>query len=138
MFLYTIIEAVVAVVAGILIAVRTKKADGMVYGKLDKACRITNVALIPVYAALSLFSMGLGIFSYPEYEGLLGILGWIVAVIISSAPLVCFVGLGFSVALRKKGRSKQSFAIQFVGFAGNGLSILLFFLFYGNLLSYLN
>ena len=37
MFLYTVIEAIVGVVAGILLAVCTKKVDGVVYGKLDKS-----------------------------------------------------------------------------------------------------
>ena len=82
--------------------------------------------------------MGIGIFRYPGYEGFLRILGWIVAVIIPSAPLFCFCGLGLSAALRKKGKSKQSFAVQFIGFAAAALSVLLFFVFYGNLLSYLN
>jgi hypothetical protein len=36
MFLYTVTEAVIAVIAGILIAVCSKKADGVTYGKLDK------------------------------------------------------------------------------------------------------
>lgn len=36
MYLYTVIEAMAAVVAGILIAVFTGKADGVVHGKLDK------------------------------------------------------------------------------------------------------
>lgn len=131
MFLYITIEAIVAVVAGILIAVCTKKADGVVYGKLDKAGCITNIVLIPIYAFLSLFCIGIGIFSFPGHEGFLRILGWIVAGFIPSAPLFCFIGLGLSVALRKKGRSKQSFAVQFIGFAGVGLSVLLFFVFYG-------
>ena len=34
MFLYTTIEAIVAVVAGIFIAVCTKRTDGVIYGKL--------------------------------------------------------------------------------------------------------
>ena len=138
MFLYTVIEAIAAVVAGILIAARTKKADGVVYGKLDKAGRITNIVLIPVYAAVGLYFMALGMFSYPEYDGFLGLLGWIVAIVISSVPLYCGLGLGFSVALRKKGRSKQSFAVQFAGLAGAVLSLVLFLVFYGNLLSPLN
>ena len=138
MYLYAIIAAVVGIIAGILFAVCTKKADGVVYGKLDKAGRITNIVLLPVYAALSLFCMGIGIFCYPGYEGFLRILGWIVAAIIPSASLLCFGGLGLSVALRKKGKSKLSFAIQFVGFAGVGLSLLLFFVFYGNLLGSIN
>ena len=49
MFLYTGIEAVIAVIAGILIAACTKKADGVSYGKLDRIGRITNVLLILVY-----------------------------------------------------------------------------------------
>ena len=110
----------------------------MVYTKLDKAGRITNIVLIPVYAALSLYCMALGFFCNPAYDGLLGILGWIVSVIIASAPLFCFVGLGLSAALRKKGKSKPSFAVQFVGFAGGALSVVLFLLFYGNLLKSLN
>lgn len=48
MYLYTTIEACIAVIAGILLAVCTKKADGVEYGKLDKAGRVTNILLIPV------------------------------------------------------------------------------------------
>ena len=138
MYIYSGIATIVAVVAGIMLAVRTKKADGVIYGKLDKAGLITNVVLIPVYALMTLYIIALSLFLSPEYDGFLGILGWIVATIIASAPLSCGFALSASVVLRKKGKSKQSFAIQFVGFAGVGLSILFFFLFYGNLLSYLN
>ena len=138
MFLYTVIVAIVALIAGILLAACSKKADGIVYGKLDKAGRITNIVLIPVYLILSVFIMALSFFSAPEYDGFLGILGWIVCVIIASAPLACGLGLGFSASLRKKGRSKLSFIVQFAGIAGCALSIALFMLFYGNLLSSLN
>lgn len=138
MYLYVIIEAIVAVVAGLLIAICTKKADGVTYTKLDKAGRITNILLIPVYVCLSPLYLGLGLFSYTTHEGLLGILGWIVAIIVASAALFCGLGLGFSVAFRKKGKSKLSFAVQFAGFAGIALSLLLFFVFYGNLLSSIN
>ena len=138
MYLYVIIEAIVAVVAGLLIAICTKKADGVTYTKLDKVGRITNILLIPVYVCLSPLYLGLGLFSYTTHEGLLGILGWIVAIIVASAALFCGLGLGFSVAFRKKGKSKLSFAVQFAGFAGIALSLLLFFIFYGNLLSSIN
>ena len=94
--------------------------------------------LIPVYLILSVFVMVLSVFSAPEYDGFLGILGWIVCVIIASAPMACGLGLGFSASLRKKGRSKLSFIVQFAGIAGCALSIALFMLFYGNLLSSLN
>ena len=138
MYIYAGIATIVAVLAGIMIAARTKKADGVVYGKLDKAGRITNILLIPVYAFLSLFFLALSLFLYPEYDGFLGILGWIVATIIASVPLYCGFALSTSVVLRKKGKSRQSFAVQFTGFAGAAISLLLFDVFYGNLLSSLN
>lgn len=138
MFLYTVIVAIIAVIAGILLAVRGKKADGLVYTKLDKAGRITNILLIIVYLCLSPLYLFFGAISSPRHDGLLGILGWIVSLIIASASLPCGLGLGFSVALRKKGKSKQSFAVQFAGLVGIGLSVGLYCLFAGNLLRYLN
>ena len=138
MCLYTALMAIVDLIVGIILAVRTKKAENVNYNKLDKAGRITNVLLIPVYLFLTIFCMGISMFSTPGYEGFLGILGWIVCVIIASAPLSCGIGLGYSVLLRKKGESKRSFIVQFLGFAGNLLSFALFMLFYGNLLASLN
>ena len=138
MFVYIIAEAIVAVIAGIVLAVSTKKAEGVVYGKLDKAGRITNILLLIVYVCLSPLYLGLGLFSYPNHDGFLGLLGWIVTVINASATLFCFPGLGLSVALRKKGRSKQSYAVQFAGFIGIGLTVGMYCLFAGNLLMSLN
>ena len=138
MFLYITIQAIAAVVAGILIAVLTKKADGVTYGRLDKIGRITNILLLLLYVGLSYVYLMLGMVANPRYDGFLGILGWIVAVIMASAALFCGVGLGLSVALRKKGRSKLSFAVQFAGVGGIALTFILFFLFYGNLLRPLN
>ena len=138
MFLYTTIEAIVAVIAGILIAVCTKKSQDVVYTKLDKAGRIINILLIPVYVCLAPLYMFLAMIANPRYDGFLGILGWIVAVIMGSAALFCGLGLGFSVALRKKGKSKLSFAVQFAGVLGIAINLLLFFIFYGNLLRPIN
>ena len=138
MFLYTTIEAIVAVIAGILIAACTKRADGVVYGKLDKAGRITNVVLIPIYVCLAPLYMFLGMISYPDHNGLLGVLGWGVSIINASAALFCGLGLGFSVALRKRGKSKLSFAAQFAGVVGICLTVGMYCLFAGNLLSPLN
>ncbi len=138
MFLYTTIEAIVAVVAGILIAVCTKKADGVEYGKLDKAGRITNILLIPVYLCLLPLCLFLGMIANPSYDGFLGILGWIVSIIMASATLFCGLGLGLSAAFRKKGRSKLSFIVQFAGFGGIALTLILYFVFYGNLLKPIN
>ena len=138
MFLYTTIEAIVAVIAGILIAVCTKKADGVVYGKLDKIGRITNLILLLFYAGFSFVYLFLGIIARPNYDGFLGILGWIVSVIMASTALICGISLGLSVAFRKRGKSKLSFDIQFAGLGSIGLTIILFFLFYGNLLKPIN
>ena len=138
LFLYTAIEAAVAVIAGILIAVCTKKAEGVTYGKLDRIGQVTNVLLLLVYVGFSFVYLFLGMIANPRYDGFLGLLGWIVSVIMASAALFCGIGLGLSVALRKKGRSKLSFVVQFLGAAGIGLTIMLFFLFYGNLLRPIN
>ena len=138
MFLYTVLEALAAIVVGILLAVRTKKAENVTYNKLDKIGRVTNILLLIAYTSVSYVFLFLGMISSPAHDGFLGLLGWIVSVIIASASLFCWPGLGLSVALRKKGRSKLSFAVQFAGVVGIGLSILLYSVFVGNLLSTLN
>ena len=138
MFLYAIIATVVAAVAGIILAACTKKADGVVYGKLDKAGRITNILLTVFYICCAPVVMFLGIISYPNHAGILGVLGWIVSILNASAVLFSGLGLGFSVALRKKGKSKQSFAVQFVGVAAMAFTFLSYIIFAGNLLSPLN
>ena len=138
MFLYTVLEALVAVVVGIILAVRTKKSENVTYNKLDKVGRITNILLGIGYFSISYVYLFLGMICDPAHGGFLGIIGWIVSIIIASASLFCWLGLGFSVSLRKKGRSKLSFAVQFSGVFGIGLSILLYSLCEGNLLSLLN
>ena len=138
MTLYAIIEALVGIVAGILLAACSKRGDDVVYGKLDKAGRITNILLIPIYACLSPFCIFLGMLSYPGYDGFLGIIGWIVAILTASATLFCGLGLGLSNFLRKKGRSKLSFEVQFVGFVGIALTAVMYMIFAGNMLESLN
>ena len=139
MVIYLIAEAIVGIVGGLLIAVLSKKAEGVVYGKLDKIGRITNLLLIPVYAFISPLYLGLGLFSYPEHEtGILCIIGWIIAIINASAMLFCGLGLGFSVSLRKKGKSKESFIVQFAGLAGIGFTVLSYITLEGILLGSLN
>ena len=138
MIIYIVVQAIVGVIAGILLAVCTKRAEGVVYGKLDKAGRITNILLIPVYVLLAPLYIALGMFSYPNHDGFLGLLGWVVSIINASATLFWCLGLGLSVALRKKGKTKQSFAVQFVGVAAIALTVGMYCLFEGNLLSSLN
>ncbi|MBR5571849.1 MAG: hypothetical protein IKV99_04335 [Oscillospiraceae bacterium] len=139
MFTYIIVVAIVAVVVGIVMAVCSKRAQDVVYAGLDKAGRITNIVLVPIYAALSLSCMGIGVFCFPGYaDGFLRLLGWIITLFIPLAPLFCAVGLGLSIILRKKGKRKASFIIQFLGLADLLLSFALFFICYGNLLGYIN
>ena len=139
MVIYVIAEAIIGLVGGILIALLSKKANGVVYNKLDKVGIVTNILLIPLYICLSPLALGLGIFSYPEHEsGILAVLGWMLTIIIASAMLVCGLGLGFSVALRKKGKSKESFIVQFAGLVSIGMTSLLYVVFVGTLISTLN
>ena len=138
MYLYTAIATIIGLIAGIILAARTKKAEGVTYGKRDKAGRITNIVLIPVYIVLSLVYIAVTIFTSSAHDGLLGVLSWLVCLIIAVAPASCGIGLGLSASLRKKGRSKPSFIVQFAGIAGCMLGVVLFFVFYGNLLASLN
>ena len=138
MYLYTAIATITGLIAGIILAACTKKAEGVTYGKRDKAGRITNIVLIPVYIVLSLVYIAITIFTSPAHDGLLGVLSWLVCLIIAVAPVSCGFGLGLSASLRKKGRSKPSFIVQFAGIAGCALGVILFLVFYGNLLASLN
>ena len=138
MFLYTVLAALGAIVAGILLAVRTKKSKDISYGKLDKIGRITNIILLVLYTCLSPFYMFIGMISTAHYDGFMGVIGWILSIICASASVFCGLGLGFSVSLRKKGKSKLSFAVQFAGVIGIALTVLIYVLCVGNLIAPLN
>ena len=138
MFVYVLLEALVGIIGGILLATRTKKLDGITYNRLDKAGRITNILLTVSYTVASPLYLILGAISEPSGDGFLIVLGVLVSVIAASAALFCGLGLGFSVALRKKGKSGLSFAVQFAGVVGIGLTVLLYGVFAGSLISPLN
>ena len=139
MYLYFILAAVAGLVAGIVMATRSKKSEGVVYGILDKVGRITNFLLIPIYAIASIFCLFVVMFGYiPDGEGAWAIVAWLLAIVGATGPAFCGLGLGASVALRKNGKSKPSFWIQFAGVVGLGITILFFVLFSGNLFGSLN
>lgn len=138
MTIYVILEAIVGIVLGFLLAFRTKQADDIEYGKLDKVGCVTNIMLACLYACASPVYLFLGLISYPAREGFWGAIGWILCIIAASATLLCCLGLGYSVALRKKGKSKLSFAVQFVGVVAIALTVLIYVTFEGTLLSPLN
>ena len=135
---YVWIEAAIGIIAGILLAVCSKKAEGVTYGKLDKAGIVTNIVLLVTYLCISPLYLFLGLVARPAHDGFWGVLGWIVSVICASVALFCGLGLGASVALRKRGKSKLSFAAQFAGVAALALMLLLMLPLYGNLLKPLN
>ena len=138
MEIYVILEAIVGIVLAVVIAKRAKKADGVAYGALDRAGRVTNVLLSILYIPALLACMLLGAIGSPCAEGFLWVIALIVALINSSAPLFAALGIGFSVALRKQGKSKASFLVQFAGILGIALTFALSSLFSGSLLSTLN
>ena len=110
MYFYFALAAIAGLIAGIIIAARSKKADGVVYGKLDKAGIVTNILLIPVYLIVTIFNFFIVMLGYfPEGEGILGVLSWIVAIIGATGPVLCGLGLGASVALRKRVKAKRVF-----------------------------
>ena len=130
MYLYYALVAIVGLIAGIVIAASSKKAEGVVYGKLDIVGIVTNILLIPIYAIVAIFNFFIVMLGYfPEGEGILGVLSWIVAIIGATGPVLCGLGLGASVALRKKGKSKKSFWVQFAGVVGLSITILFFVTF---------
>ena len=138
MFLYVIFAALCGVVGGILLGVLTKKKEGVLYGKLDNVGMITNIVLTAVYAFFAPYYMFLGMISEPYGEGFLWFVGLIIALICASAALFAGLGIGFSVALRKKGKRVFSFVVQFTGVVAIGLTFLLYYICVGTLLSPLN
>ena len=138
MFLYTGFAALMGIAAGILPTVLVRKKEGVTYGKLDRAGEITNIFLTSIYALCAPFYIFLGMICEPMGEGIMWIVGAILSLICGSAALVCGVGIGGSVALRRRGRSLLSFALQFIGIIGIGLTFLLYAAFVGTLLTPLN
>ena len=138
MFLYTFLEAILGIVLAIFLAVRTKKSEDVIYGRLDNFGRLSNALLAIVYGCAAPGFMFLGMISEPRGEGFLVVIGAIIGIVIASSTFFCALGLGLSVALRKKGKSRLSFAAQFMGAAAILLSVLLYCIFVGSLISPLN
>lgn len=138
MFIYIILCIIVGILSFILLATLTKKEDGVVYSSLDNIGRITNVVLTVFYVVISPLYLFLGLISCPAHEGFLGIIGWIISFLNASTALFCGLGLGLSVRFRKKGKSKLSFYIQFLGIVAIAFTVISYSVFVGNLLQTLN
>lgn len=138
MFLYVVLAALVGVAGGILLSVLIKRKEGVVYGAIDKVGLITNIVLATAYTVFAPFYMFLGMICEPHKEGFLWLVGLIISLICGSAALVAGVGIGGSVALRRRGKRILSFLVQFAGVAAIALTFVLYAIFVGNLLSPLN
>ena len=138
MFIYVVFCVVAGILSFILFATLTKRKEGLVYNGLDKAGIITNVVLTVCYVLLSPLYLVFGLISSPAHSGFLGVIGWIVSILNASTALFFGLGLGLSVAWRKKEKSKLSFAIQFLGLAAIAFTVISYCVFAGNLLQTLN
>ena len=138
MFIYIILCIIAGILSFILLGSLTKKADGVVYNNLDNVGRITNIVLTIAYVFISPLYLFLGLISNPAHEGFLGVIGWIISFLNASTALFCGLGLGLSIAWRKKGKSKLSFAIQFLGLVAIAFTVISYCVFVGNLLQTLN
>ena len=138
MFLYTIFAAIAGIITGILLAACTKKAEGVTYGVFDKIGKIFNIVLIPIYAVSTPLYMFISMLCEPNFESPFGILGLIVSCFIGAAPFFAALGLGVSAVLRKKGKSKLSFVIQFLGAFCMICAFILFCVCYGSLFPHIN
>ena len=115
------------IAAGIILAVRARKTETGTYTVLDKISMITNVVLCVVYVVLSLIMLlmasitdtALNATSVQEF------LAYIFKGLIAATPIYCGIALGMSVSLRRKSRSVAGFFIQFAGFIGIILLILI-------------
>lgn len=138
MIVYVVLSTLAALISGMILIVRTKRVEGIKYGVLDKVGLALNALLLNVYLIAFVPFTFIGLLCVPEYSGLLGALGYVMAFIVNSWSLVFCLGLAFSVVLRKKGKSKLSFMVQFMGLVAMVVSFVIFALCYESLFSSLN
>jgi len=111
---------IAGVAIGILIAVRARKIEAAVPTALDRVSLVINITLIPVYLILSILMMFMALITGTSYGAsfLQEIFAEVFSFVIAAAPIYCGIALGLSVSLRRKGRSLAGFLVQFAGFGG--------------------
>lgn len=111
---------VAGVAIGILLAVRARKIEAAVPTALDRVSLVINITLIPVYLILSILMMFMALITGTSYgaSSLQEIFAEVFSFVIAAAPIYCGIALGLSVSLRRKGRSLAGFLVQFAGFGG--------------------
>ena len=111
---------VAGVAIGILLAVRARKIKAAVPTALDRVSLVINITLIPVYLILSILMMFMALITGTSYgaSSLQEIFAEVFSFVIAAAPIYCGIALGLSVSLRRKCRSLAGFLVQFAGFGG--------------------
>lgn len=111
---------VAGVAIGILLAVRARKIEAAVPTALDRVSWVINITLIPIYLILSILMMFMALITGTSYgaSSLQEIFAEVFSFVIAAAPIYCGIALGLSVSLRRKGRSLAGFLVQFAGFGG--------------------
>jgi hypothetical protein len=126
-FGFYLLFLVAGIAIGIILVVRARKREAVTYTVLDRVSMVTNVMLCVVYFLLSLIMLlmasitGTGLYASPVQK----FLTHVFAGLIAATPIYCGIALGMSVLLRRKGRSVAGFLIQFAGFIGIVLLILI-------------
>lgn len=115
------------VAVGIVLAVRARKGEAALPTVLDRISLVTNIVLIPVYVILSLLMLFMAAITGTGYGAgaVQEVLATFFSFVIAATPIYCGIGLGMSVFLRRKGRSVAGFLVQFAGFVGILLMILI-------------
>ena len=111
---------IAGVAIGILLAVRARKIEAAVPTALDRVSLVINITLIPVYLILSILMMFMALITGTSYgaSSVQAIFAEVFSFVIAAAPIYCGIALGLSVSLRRKGRSLAGFLVQFAGFGG--------------------
>lgn len=126
-FGFYLLFLIAGIAAGIILVVRARKTEAGTYTVLDKISMVTNVVLCIVYFPLSLIMLLMASITGTGLNASLvqDILAYIFAGLIAATPIYCGIALGMSVSLRRKGKSVAGFLIQFAGFIGIILLILI-------------
>ena len=111
---------IAGVAIGILLAVRARKIEAAVPTALDRVSLVINITLIPVYLIFSVLMLFMALITGTSYgaSSLQEIFAEVFSFVIAAAPIYCGIALGLSVSLRRKGRSLAGFLVQFAGFGG--------------------
>ena len=118
---------VAGVAIGILLTVRARKGEAAIPTLLDRISAVANIAMIPVYAIFSVLMLFMATITDAAYGAgsVQKFFSLIFSFVIAATPIYCGMALAMSVSLRRKGRSLAGFLVQFAGFGGVLLLILI-------------